>query len=310
MNFMRKIIFISLCLFLYCNVYSQILKERRVYYLDCSYSMKQLGLWDPVRENLKNAIDNISDETTELLVIPFADNTNANATLKPIVAYADEEGKKKLKSKIDALPMTQQTMTYHNLPISDFYDKRIDGNKVTYMFFMTDGCDEDKQQRAINTLWPQWEKRFGNKNVFGFYVMLHGAAKNPKLEQTIKNQNHLWKVESADVNINLVRAQSNAIFNAKNDEYINLPLYGNVDNLDFKASFASSCPYKVKSVYKIGKNLRVWIDCPNKTGLPISSNNQLNISVSGCGDYDFLVTDKVDVKCEFKPERSLKIIVK
>lgn len=67
MKFMRRFIFICVCVFLSFNVSAQILKERRVYYLDCSFSMKFLGLWDPVRENLKNAIDNISDEQAELL---------------------------------------------------------------------------------------------------------------------------------------------------------------------------------------------------------------------------------------------------
>ena len=38
------------------TIHSQILKERRVYYLDCSYSMKEPnGIWDEVKENLKNA---------------------------------------------------------------------------------------------------------------------------------------------------------------------------------------------------------------------------------------------------------------
>lgn len=54
-------------------IHSQILKERRVYYLDCSYSMKQPnGIWDEVKENLKNAIEKVTDETTELVVVPFA----------------------------------------------------------------------------------------------------------------------------------------------------------------------------------------------------------------------------------------------
>ena len=119
------------------------IKERRVYYLDCSFSMKTNGLWDPVRDNLKKAIDNVQDETTELIVIPFADNCDYQPTLMPMQVLATPNGKNKLKAQIDALPMNKNTMTYHYVPLEDFYNKRVENSKVTYMFLMTDGQDED-----------------------------------------------------------------------------------------------------------------------------------------------------------------------
>ena len=88
----KRILLILLTMILPLMVFGHELKERRVYYLDCSYSMvKPNALWDKVRDNLINAIQNVNDEKTELIVIPFAkDNTPfSNNKLSPISAMAD-----------------------------------------------------------------------------------------------------------------------------------------------------------------------------------------------------------------------------
>lgn len=292
--------------------YSQVLRERRVYYLDCSFSMVQNKLWDKVRSNLVSAIDNINDETAEIVIIPFADNNLPNPKLKPMTAYATAEGKNALKTKINTLPQpSKKTMTYHYIPIDDFFKYRIDESRVNYMFLMTDGQDDDKNQKALRDLLPQWGARYGNKNVYGFYVMLHKQAANPRIDRVCKNQDHLWKVATADVNINLVRLQSSAIFNAKNDKYFDLPIAcGDASGKCFSASFPSNCLYKVRKTEKMSNSIRVWVDPVSSQKLPVSSNNNLIIKMTGGGNFDFLVTEKIPVKCEYKPERSLKISVR
>ena len=306
---MKKLLTI-LFLFTFIIANAQVLKERRVYYLDCSFSMQTNGIWKQVKDNLKKAIDNVSDETTELIVIPFADNTSPNPQLKPMREYATQAGKNKLKSQIDKLTLKKQTMTYHYIPLNDFYNKRVDYDKVTYMFLMTDGQDEDRKQRALNELLPKWGAKFGNKNVYGFYVMLHNSAVNPKIDQVVNSQKHLWKVETADVNINLVRLQSSAIFNAKNDKYVDLPIYGDASRKSFSASFAGNCPLKVKKTEKESAYLRVWIDIIPGQKLPELSYFPLNVKMAGGGNFEFLVTEKINVKCVNKPERTLKISVR
>lgn len=272
--------------------------------------MEQNGIWKEVRDNLKKAIDNVSDETTELMVIPFADNTKINPILNPIIAHATSEGKKMLKHSIDQLPMSKSTMTYHRIPIEDFYSKRVVNDRVTYMFLMTDGQDEDKLSKAKKILLPQWGERYGDKNVFGFYVMLYKEAIDSDIDMIANQQKHLWKVETADVNINLVRLQEKAIFNAKNDKYFDIPIYGNYGNMQFNVSFDKSCPYVIIKNECIGRNLRIWTKVRDNIKLPISSINILNVEMSGGGPYDFLVTEQVKVLCENKPERSLKISVR
>jgi len=307
---MKKILSIILLCSISIISYAQILKERRVYYLDCSYSMKTNGIWDDVRDNLKKAIDNVNDETTELIVIPFAYDTSSSPTLKPIKEFATTTGKDRIKSQIDALPMNKNTMTYHYIPLNDFFKNQVDNNKVIYMFLMTDGQDEDPHKQALNKLLPQWGSKFANKNVYGFYVMLDSKATNTAIDNVINKQDHLWKVETADVNINLVRLQSSAIFNAKNDKYFDLPIYGDHSGKSFSSAFPNNCPYKVKKTEKISNSLRVWVEAVSGRQLPVSANFILNVKMNGGGKFDFLVTEKVPVKCEYKPERSLKITIR
>lgn len=204
-----RTIFLGLLACLSIIAEAQVLKERRVYYLDCSFSMEKNKLWGKVRDNLKSAIDNINDETIEIFVIPFADNNLPNPVLKPMVAYATAAEKDALKAKISALPQpSTSTMTYHYIPVQDFWYKRVSPDCVNYMFLMKDGEDENKIKRTQKVLLPQWGAKYGNKNVYGFYVMLHKKAANPEVDKACKNQAHLWKVSTADVNINLVCLQS------------------------------------------------------------------------------------------------------
>ena len=91
---------------------AQVLKERRVYYLDCSHSMVSNKIWGVVCNNLKSAIDNINDETTEIIVIPFADNTSKSPTLKPMknLPHPTGKGKTNLKAKIRRSSTTECTL--------------------------------------------------------------------------------------------------------------------------------------------------------------------------------------------------------
>ena len=289
---------------------AQVLKERRVYYLDCSYSMKTNGIWDEVCDNLKKAIDNVSDETTELVIVPFAYDKNHHANLPAFSSFATQGGKEKMKSKISAIAVNKSSMTYHSDPLIDFYKYRVNLSRVTYMFFMTDGQNEEKTNQ-FQMLLRQWGNRYANKNVYGFYVMLNKAAYNNEIDKIIDSQPHLWKVKTADVNINLIRLQSHAVFNARNDKYFELPVWGNVRGMNFIANFPNGSLYRVQGTKIVNGKLRVYVSCKgNVYALPYSKIYPLIVRLKGGGSFDFLVTETIPVKCESKPERSLKVSVK
>lgn len=294
--------------------FGQELKERRVYYLDCSYSMVNKELWGPVCDDLINAINSVNDEKTELMVIPFAkDNSPFNPNkLSPISAKADEAGKAKLVNAINALGVpAKSTMTYLRDPLCDFYARRVAPSKVTYMFLMTDGQDEEKPASLFQNELRRWGGLYGDKNVYGFYVMLDSAAKNPVIENIIDSQPHLWKVESANVNINLVRLHNKGVFNARNERYFELPYYGDLSGKKITAQFDSKSPCQITKVEKVGNKFRFYVK--NKIDvyqMPSTSIHILHVSMTGGGMFDFLVTEKVKIEILSKPERSLKISIR
>lgn len=308
---------IKCCLFLLLLIISlpldaQILKEKRVYYLDCSYSMKTNKIWDTVCDKLKKAIDKVDDATTELVIVPFAINSTGGIGTC-FTQNATPNGKEKLKEQIDGITLDRSSMTYHYVPLEDFYNNRVDATKVTYMFLMTDGQDEWTDKDKFPLLLQRWKSKYGDKNVYGFYVMLHKSAKNEQIKSICdKSDDHLWSVETADININLIRLDSKAIFNARNETYFDLPISGNVQGIKLSAEFDPSSPYNVEKTSIINNStLRVYVQpTVDVSSLPNSKNCTLKITKSGGDDYAFLVTENVTVECIYEKERSLKISVK
>jgi hypothetical protein len=291
-------------------VFGQAMKERRVYYLDCTGSMQDQELWNPVRDNLKNAINQVKDETTELLVIPFTDDQAAGfrPPLKVYKEFATTEGKNRLKQAIDNLNVTYQTYTSHYVPIYDFATARVDNNRVTYMFLMTDG-KANRQENEFMQEVRSWGNRFGSKNVYGFYVLLHENAANPAVIQEINRQKHLWSISTANVNINLIRLENNGIFNVRNEESVEIPVYGNLSDVKVSAS-GESADYKVTAAEVKGDKLCLKLSVKSELSqLPSESILPVKITAE-TPQFTFLMTDQVTVRCINQKEYSLKVRVK
>ena len=278
-------------------------RERRVYYLDCSYSMKSNGLWKDVRDNLFKAIDNIEDETTELYVIPFAVDGSDRARLDAFVEIATPEGKERLKNKIKHIEPSKTSMTYHWNPINDFYENnRITQDGITYLFLITDGKDEHKDPNKFPRLLKEWQKRCGDKNVYGFYVMLHPSARNPLATEAINTQNHLWEVETADLNINLIHITSGAILNVRDDsmKHVDIPISGQTSHLQLTLT-ATSEYYAITQYEQHPDYLRVYVDSKKELSLiPELVDIDIHASITNPGKFDFLLTENVTLRCENK----------
>lgn len=279
-----------------------IMGERRVYYLDATYSMiTPSKLWNPVRNDLAKAINAIEDETTEIYVIAFGGN--GGTELQSWNGYATAEGKAKIITGFQNFTPLKNTMTYLDKPINDFYHNRVASDKVTYCFLMTDGRDENKNVSVFPNALREWGSKYGNSNVYGFYVMLNNNARDKDIEHIIDSQEHLWKVETADININLIRLDKRVVFNVRNDDSIVIPITGKCNGLNFNVSLPEASGLKVKSCkVKDGKLIVKTDVIGNKSTMPESSTYNLSVSVSNADKFDFLVTDKVSIKCYNKKE--------
>lgn len=305
---MKRIPIILLSLFLCIQLFAQRVQERRVYYLDCSYSMvKPNKIWDKVCDNLVKAIENVEDETTELVVIPFAVDDQHHAILDAFSQKATSEGKAELKKKICAIVPSTKSMTYHSDPIKDFYDNsRVLNEGITYMFLMTDGQNEEMPDLFRPEL-RKWQSKYGSKDVYGFYVMLDKSARNETVSDIIDTTNHLWQVETADININLIRFDNNCRFNVRNDDYVDIPVSGQIKNIRFQLS-ANNQFYKVKD-YELNKDfVRIYIEHPDyeESSLPQDETMTILIQSDSLGKYDFLVTENIYVLCHNKIVKGIR----
>lgn len=316
MEYIRKIV-LMLLLSMVLTTFSKTRPvERRVYYLDCSYSMKSTKtgankiLWDEVTEDLKSAINNISDQRTEIVLIPFAvDGNNSYKKLSCYSFKADTVGKGAIKRVIDSIEPKKTSKTYHELTLEDFYENHRWGNEsvLTYMFILTDGKDEMPKSRFPSQL-SQWESRC-HDNVYGFYVKLDSSASYPAAESEISNVKHFFTLTTSNVNINLIKFSEMTCFNAKTDEYCIIDLEtGNVDSECLSISLGKNNYYKIEgSPIVEGDKIKVRIKPIDKSGLPTTTQNEIYIKYTSGDKLDICLTKKVIVKCEYKPERNLKV---
>lgn len=289
--------------------------ERRVYYLDVTYSMVSNKLLAPCKENLIKAIENIEDINTEIVVVAFADDRNpAKRVWKKWESRATTAGKDELIKNIRGLePPVKTTMTNLYDPWVDFYSETKPG-KVNYMFLMTDGGHE--QGGDFFAAIDQWKNRT-NSLTYGFFVELTDnvgpgeVRSRDKARQHIDQQKErLWRVSTADVNINLIRLENSAIFNVRGDKYIDVPIYFSgkdktvTKGLQF--DFNDGSGFRVQKVDISDACARIYVDCSADIHTyPSESSIPLTVRLNGVDDKTFLLTQTVCLNCLNKKERVL-----
>lgn len=310
---------VIILVFAYTLTYAQnSFVERRVYYLDATYSMVSNKLWESCKNNLIHAIENIEDNNTELVVIVFADDKNpSNKVWKRWETTASDEGKADLIANIKSLPLpAKSSMTNLFDPWMDFYSE-IRPNRVNYMFLMTDGGHE--QGGDFFGAIDQWGKLTGPLT-YGFFVELTNIVGQREvvardmarmhIDKQANNTGRIWRVSSADVNINLIRLDQNVTFNVRNDNYIDIPVHFSgknslaINDLEFRFDDNSDFLIKKKEVSK--DNIRIYISHDiDIHRYPTNSTSTLNVTLRKKTDKTFLLTNRIKVNCLNKKEKVL-----
>lgn len=300
-----------------------VLNERRVYYLDATYSMVYNKLWESSKENLIKAIENVDDINTELVVVVFADDVKESRNVWKIwEEKATDAGKTLLISRIKGLPLPlKTTMTNLYRPWNDFYSQMKE-DKVNYMFLMTDGGHEGGGNRPSLGSFLREIDEWGDKTgalTYGFLVELTENvgeseinSRNKAREHIDRQKERLWRVSSADVNISLVRLGSSVKFNVRNDTFIDIPVFlsggdiSTIKNLKFDIVDADS--FKIRKTEIAEDNVRIYIDSDiDVSTFPVSSNLMMKVSLPDYDDKTFLLTEAIKVSVVNKKERSLKM---
>ena len=293
----------------------QVLTERRVYYLDATYSMVSNKLWEPCKMNLIKAIENVDNVNTELVVVVFADDVNpAKKVWKKWEQNATHDGKAELVNNIDKLASPVRTsMTNLYDPLVDFYSEA-KSNRVNYMFLMTDGGHE--QGGDFFNAIDKWKHKTSSLT-YGFFVELTDKVGSGEVKARDKARKHidmqkdrLWRVSTADVNINLIRLEKTVTFNVRGDSYVDIPVFFSGKDLscvkNLKLELNNHDGFKITKTDISDDNIRAYIDCDiDIHRYPTNSTVTLDVKLDSSNDKTFLLTKQIDVKCLNKKEKTL-----
>lgn len=282
--------------------------ERRVYYLDVTASMTgyngSVNIWSEVTSNLKKAVNAIPDKDTEVIIKSFTDKNHP--VEKIVSAKATTTGKKKICNEIDKLNPAQNTNCHTDIfvPFEDFYKHEISLTKVDYFFLMTDGKQYKTGTSQLAAAIDKWNHKTdkGKKHIYGFYVMLtKDATLSESMASRIKQQPHLWIVQTANVNINLVRpTKDDFICNIRNkgERFVDIPMSGNIKHTGLSVKGSNKYVRVNRTEIKENK-LRVYLSLKKKhlSQIPQLSTIDLTLTMPKA-KFTYLLSNQVTVRCD------------
>ena len=224
---------------------------RQTYLWDVTLSMQGKApgapdIWEQVKDAIIKDIQQISDDRTEIVVIPFQ-----HKALDEWRAPATAAGKTSLIAKIKGykIPLhsfngKMTTMTCLYEPLQYVVDKVLSPDKVDILKLMTDGIP-DEHQSEYEALLGRWCQIAKEKDAYGFYIMLTSQA---VAGQTVLQQIDPCRFDAIDVadlngtNVSLLMLtpQQNIAMNVRED-------YGK----DLTIKFAHNGSGKIQPGYKV-----------------------------------------------------------
>jgi hypothetical protein len=224
---------------------------RQTYLWDVTLSMQGKApgapdIWEQVKDAIIKDIQQISDDRTEIVVIPFQ-----HKALDEWRAPATAAGKTTLIAKIKGykIPLhnfggKMTTMTCLYEPLQYVVDKVLSPDKVDILKLMTDGIP-DEHQSEYEALLRRWCQIAQEKDAYGFYIMLTSQA---VAGQTVLQQINPCRFDAIDVadlngtNVSLLMLtpQQNIAINVRED-------YGK----ELTIKFAHNGSGKIQPGYKV-----------------------------------------------------------
>lgn len=314
---------------------------RQTYLWDVTLSMqgKVSGapdIWQQVKDAIIADILQISDDRTEIVVIPFQ-----HQALEEWRAYATDAGKAALIAKIKAykIPLfnfngRMTTMTCLYEPLQYVVDKVLSPDKVDILKLMTDGIP-DEHQEEYEALLERWCEIAEAKDAYGFYIMLtsQAVAGRTVLEQINPCRFGLVDVAGLDgtnVSTLMLTPQQTIAFNVRedcgNDLSIKFAHHGSGQlQKGYKLHvYSYDNPYvkvdqivEVRDDYTVTVKPQYLMDKSQMTNtLPTERNEKVLLysePAKGMDQYPFAMTQVMDTPTTMeminKPEKTVKFHV-
>ena len=189
-------------------------------------------------------------------------------------------------------------------------------DRVNYLFLLTDGTHNTPNTTDPVKVIQDWSKSFDNKESYGFYVMLHRDAKNDNIVSAVKSNPEMWVVESADINVNILRFNGVINFNTRIDNAITLPVSGPYKRVNSKIAevkVSTNPYYQVKLINGDLQQGEVTIEVINKQPLsqtPDVYSLDITLITDSNDDFTYIIPASIRINCNNKKERVLKITPK
>ena len=269
---MKKLLFTLFLCALSCHIVSaqMMLQEKRIYLVDITKSMAGKGvvptpnIWDEVKCNLIEAIGELEDPNTEIVVIPFTNQPHN--IISGHIAQKD--------SLLTALQSIELKKGDTN--IADAWEKGVsclDSTKVNYMFLLTDGLHNfGPNKEDLFARLEQWDSIRSKKYFFSFYVMLTENALDKEIRTIADSIPQMWCIQSLKINTALIRTS--------------LVLRSNIfENKTIQVRFLSNN----SSIFE--NDLNLTFSLQDNDYYSISSTRQDSIDAS---IYEFDIVEKTD----------------
>lgn len=171
---------------------------RQTYLWDVTLSMKGKvpgapDIYDKVVDVMIKDIQSISNERTEIVVIPFQDKE-----LDVWRAYATPAGKAAISNRIREYQNDKMTNTNISSPLQYSIDKIFSTDKIDIMKLMTDGNDNVNPAK-LREILNRWCEMAKSKDVYGYYILLTNAAKNGDLSIVLKDICNFEEIDASNM---------------------------------------------------------------------------------------------------------------
>ncbi len=289
MNRITKSLSLVLFVLFFQNSYSQMItSEKRIYLLDVTKSMIGRGsvntpnIFDEVKKSLEDAVDDISDSRTEIVIIPFTDKPASNEeVVQGTIAQKDT-----LRMQIESLNVKSG-----NTNIADAWSKGIeylDSTKVNYMFLLTDGLHNfGPDKEVLYERLRAWDTICDGKYFFSFYVMLTTNAIEQEIQQITRNTKQMWSIESLNINAALIKSSLVQRFNIFEDKTIGVEFSSNnpkvfLEDLNVQFDIEDNPYYSISPTRRSANNSKIYefdvIEKTEKINIPIDVALKINVN--------------------------------
>ena len=310
---------------------------REVYLWDVTLSMQGYNgapnIYDEVVKALTENIQSITNEKTEIVVIPFQDTQYCEVWKD----YATEKGKEFLINKIKQYNNDKVTNTNISAPLEYVTNNILSADKIDILKLLTDGKDNVNPTR-LNQILDNWCELAQEKDVFGYYILLTQEAK--KDESLILKIKEICNFEVIDlensidqlsniVQINAPFATSGISVNVR-DEYnqpkrIEFSSYGGNIPAGYKIHFQiednpyvsldETCTMTTNNTFEIHPQFKMSLE-ELKTEMPekVSGISMRFKPAADMNNTKYGLTRLLNNECPFtlinKPEKSVQIYIK